>query len=69
VNILIPFFENLSKVLDKKQFDEHHVYKADETGVHNAQAPEVIIAGKGKELVGSIKCNERRTLVSLCVTV
>jgi hypothetical protein len=31
-------FENLPKVLDEKQFQPHHVYEGDDTGLHIAQA-------------------------------
>jgi hypothetical protein len=45
------------------------VYKADDTGVHTAQAPKEIIAGKGKDLVGSETYNETGILVPLSGTV
>jgi hypothetical protein len=52
-------------LLDKKEFEPHQVNKADDTGVGTAQATKEIIAGKGKEFVGSVTYNESGILVTV----
>jgi hypothetical protein len=63
------FFYSFSKVLHENEFESRNVYNADETGVHNVQAPNKIIYAKRKKLVRSARSSESGTLVTLCVAV
>lgn len=63
------FFNKLSSVLDRYNFEPQNIYNIDETGVSTVQKPSKVIARKGTKQVGSISSQERGTLVTLCVAV
>ncbi|KAJ3655378.1 hypothetical protein Zmor_014511 [Zophobas morio] len=63
------FFDNLTKVLDRNQFEPNDIYNVDETGVTTVQKPDRIVARKGTRQVGSVTSAERGTLVTVTVAV
>lgn len=63
------FMDKYDSVLQKYKFEAQHVYNIDETGITTVQAPNKIVAAKGKKQIGAITSAERGNLVTMCFSV
>ena len=63
------FFNNLTTVLGRHNFQPHEIWNMDETGVTSVQRPDRIVARKGAKQIGALVSAERGTLVTLACAV
>lgn len=63
------FYDNLTTVMEEKQFNPDRIYNFDETGVMTVQRPSKQIAETGAKRVGSVVSQERGVLVTVCCSV
>ncbi|KAJ8944451.1 hypothetical protein NQ314_009476 [Rhamnusium bicolor] len=47
--MLICFFDNLARVMDREHFEAKDIYNLDETGITTVQKPDRIVAKRGNE--------------------
>ncbi|XP_028172047.1 uncharacterized protein LOC114361250 [Ostrinia furnacalis] len=63
------FYDNLSIVMDRYNFEPQDIYNIDETGITTVQKPDRVIARRGSRQVGSLTSAERGTLVTVTFAV
>ncbi|KAB0804365.1 hypothetical protein PPYR_01335 [Photinus pyralis] len=63
------FFDNLSDVMERHNFEPHNIFNVDETGCTTVQKPNKVISLKGVKQVGAITSQERGTLVTMCFAI
>lgn len=59
------FYDNLTIVMNRQQFEPQNIFNVDETGITTVQKPNRIIARRGSRQVGALTSAERGTLVTL----
>lgn len=63
------FFNNLTTVLGRHNFQPQEIWNMDETGVTSVQRPDRIVARKGTKQISALVSAERGTLVTLACAV
>ena len=69
ISILLQFFDNLNKVLNKYDIGPGSIWNMDETGVTTVQRPDRIVARRGRKQIGKITSQERGDLVTVAMAV
>lgn len=59
------FYDNLTTVMDRHNFEPQDIYNADETGITTVQKPDRVVARRGAHQVGSVTSAERGTLITV----